>query len=296
MDEYPTQLSLGEILRAAVRLRWMLLPLVALGFALGLYLAFSIRPVYRATVVTIPVQEHGIGGALAGLSGRFGGLAALAGVNLPNTGTDRAEAIAMLNAREFTWQFIVERKLVPVLFASEWNATTGKWDVDDPEDIPTQADAIDKFGLIRTVEFEPRTGLVNVSIDWTDPKLAADWANDLVRHLNRRMRTRAIVESQESIKFLAQQAAQTQVIQTQQAISSLTEEQLTKAMLANVRTDFAVRVIDPASAPDRDDFIKPRRLLLSAAGLFLGLMMASGVLVLVFAWRYLRRELPARPA
>lgn len=293
MDTPEKLLTLGEVLRTAIRLRWFLLPLVLLGLGLGLYLAFSIKPIYRATVVTIPVEDGGIGGALSGLRGRFGGLAALAGVNLPSVGTDRSEAIAMLNANEFTWGFIAEHNLVPVLFANKWNATTKNWDVDDPSDIPTRADAIKAFGRMRTVEYEARTGLVNVSIDWTDPKLAADWANDLVRQLNRRMRERAIAESQESIRYLAQQAAQTQIIQTQQAISSLTEEQLTRAMLANVRSDFAVRVVDPAAPPDPDDFVKPRRLLLSAAGFVLGLCMASGVLVLIFGWRYLRREIPA---
>jgi uncharacterized protein involved in exopolysaccharide biosynthesis len=290
MSTGSADITLAAIIRTVHRLRWLFLALVALGASLGIYLAVTIPPLYRATTVVSSVSDDALGGSLGNLRGRLGGLAALAGVAMPSVGGERVEAIALLSANEFTWDFIRERDLMPVLFPSEWNPKTRTWDL-PREEIPTQADAVQKFARYRTVDLDPRTGLVSLSIDWTDPKLAAEWANDLVNRLNRQMRERTIREAQQSLKFLSDQSDQTQVVQVRQAIDGLIEEQMNRVMLASARPDFAVRVIDPATAPDFDDVTKPRRFLLIAAGFFLGGLMVCGVLTLIFGWRYLRHVL-----
>jgi len=79
-----------------------------------------------------------------------------------------------------------------------WDET---WDVGDPDDVPRLSDAFEKFDDIRTIK-EEDSGLITLSIEWTDPVLAAEWANDLVWRLNERLRSDAITEADETIKFL----------------------------------------------------------------------------------------------
>ena len=62
--------------------------------------------------------------------------------------------------------------------------TTGQtWQVQSGE-APTMEDAYRLFDSIRNVDEDIQTGLVTVTVDWSDPKLAAEWANGLVQDVN----------------------------------------------------------------------------------------------------------------
>ena len=81
-----------------------------------------------------PVTQNssGIGGALRS---QFGGLAALAGVDLGSGGGRKDESIATLSSLGFARDFIVAENLLPVLFADKWDAAANRWR--DPSQVPT---------------------------------------------------------------------------------------------------------------------------------------------------------------
>ena len=66
----------------------------------------------------------------------------------------------------------------------------------------------------------------------------------------------------------------TSVVGTRNAIYSLMETQIQNIMLANVRKEFAFKVIDPAVVLDDDDFFRPDRLVLAILGLAAGLTLS----------------------
>ena len=105
---------------------------------------------------------------------------------------------------------------------------------------------------------------------WSDPELAAKWANDMVASANARLREKAIEESQRSIEYLKREGEKTNVVAVQEAIGKLTEEQVKSVMLANVRDEYAFKVIDPAVMPEYRDIVRPRRALMLALGLVMG--------------------------
>jgi uncharacterized protein involved in exopolysaccharide biosynthesis len=268
-----------EELLAAIARRWWLVMLVTLALvALGAALAFLPKKQYQATVVLAPVSEAPGGGALGGLLGQFGGLASLAGVSIGASSVDK-EAIATLNSRSFALRFIEERGLLSVLFASRWDAAQEAWKPSSWRDAPRPSDAFEKFDRkIRSVSQDRRSGLVTLGVRWTDPALAAEWANDLVARVNDELRTKAIAESQRNIEYLQVQLNQAEVAAVRESISRVIENEVRRSMLANVRRDYAFRVIDPAVTLDEDEFVAPNRPLLLggsfAAGLLLGLVLA----------------------
>jgi capsular polysaccharide biosynthesis protein len=283
--------TLGELASAVLR-RWWLIALVTLAcVAGGAVLAFVPKKQYQAAVVMSAVSEAPGGGAgLGGLIGQFGGLASLAGISLSGSGLDK-EAIATLRSRTFTMRFIEERNLLPVLFASRWDPERQSWKPRWFGDDPNLADAFQKFDRkIRDVSQDRRSGLVSLTIRWSDPALAAEWANELVERVNVEMRTRAVAESRRNIEYLEKQAAVAQVAAVRDSISRVIENEVRRSMLAAVRNDYAFRVIDPAVALDEDEFVSPNRKLLLAAsfgaGVALGLLLA---LVLHFRTRAARR-------
>jgi len=229
---------------------------------------------FRAEVLLAPAHER----STPSLGGQLGGLAALAGVSVG--GADSAEAVATLKSRELAREFIEEHDLLTVFFADDWDAKEERWIGNDPRKWPDVRDAIKYFreDMLKVGE-DLQTGLVTLAIEWKDADLAADWANDLVRRVNTRLRERALREAEANVAYLQEELSRTTLVPLQQTIGGLLESELQKLMLARGNEEFAFRVIDAASAPK--ERVRPKRALISVVGTVLGGMLAVfGVLLL----------------
>jgi uncharacterized protein involved in exopolysaccharide biosynthesis len=224
-------------------------------------------PVFRASTIAVPAEVDSGGlGSLGSALSQFGGLAALAGLELGSGGSTIEETLAVLRSREFTEGFIREEGLLPILF-EETRFGRG--------DEPTLAKAYRFFDRdIRAVARDARSGLVTVQIEWRDPILAADWANKLVGRLNAEMRARAIAKTNAAVGFLEKELLATTIVDTRTAIGRLMEAQINQRMLANVTEEYALRVVDKAMPPDDDDPIRPRRLFLAVVSGAVGFLVA----------------------
>ncbi|NJD31288.1 MAG: hypothetical protein FIB04_05315 [Gammaproteobacteria bacterium] len=271
-------ITLEAVFAAAWRMRWMVIGCLVLATGLAATAAFIMTPKYRADVVMIPVKADDTRSALSSVVGQLGGLASLAGVALGGGG-NKDEYIAYLRSHDFTARFIEDEKLLPVLFYRKWDAKNGRWNVENPEDVPTIADGVELFDKgIRSVQEDRRTGLVTMSILWRDRELAARWANLMVERVNRDLRARAIAESEASIEYLNSEVAKTGVVELRQSLYRLVENQVKTIMFAKVRSQYAFKVIDPAYVPDADKYVRPKRLAMILIGALAGLV---GGLVLV---------------
>jgi uncharacterized protein involved in exopolysaccharide biosynthesis len=281
----PMLLSFDDLLAVAWRKRLLVLACVVLCAALATAAAFMMTPKYRAQVVMVPVKGDNVSGALSGALGQLGGLASLAGVSLPGGG-NKDENLSFLTSRDFLARFIQEENLLPVLFDKRWDGSRGKWDVDDPEDIPTISDGVRFLDEhVRSVQEERRTGIITLSILWKDRELAARWANLMVERANRDLRQRAIRDADASKEYLSRELGKTDVVELRQSIYRLIESQIKTIMLASVRPEYAFKVIDPAVAPDPTDRVRPKRL----AMIVLGALAGGTVALIVIGWQ-LRRE------
>ena len=285
--ETPTtrdQITLDAVFAAAWRRRWLMLACVVLATGLATAAAFVMKPKYLVEVVMIPVKADDARSALSSVVGQLGGLASLAGAALSGGG-NKDENIEYLRSHDFTARFIEEEKLLPVLFAKKWDAQNGRWNVDDPEDVPTISDGVRLLDRIRTVQEERRTGLVRLSLKWRDREMAARWANLMVERVNRDLRARAIAEAQASIDYLNSELAKTGVVELRESLYRLYENQVKTIMFAKVRSQYAFKVIDPAYVPDADRYVQPKRLPMILIGALGGLL--GGFVLVAFL---LRRE------
>ena len=193
--------------------------------------------------------------------------------------------MAVLQSRQFTEQFLADRNLLPVLFARKWDAAAKTWR-GDKQSWPTLADGYRYFhNEIRSVSRNKETTLVSLTVEWKDPRSAADWANDLVDRLNAEMRRRAIARTSSSLSYLESELTGTQTIETRQAISRLVEAQINQRMLANVTRDYAFRFVDRALPADLDDEVWPPKVLFVVLGALGGLAISVGWLLLSRALR-----------
>jgi uncharacterized protein involved in exopolysaccharide biosynthesis len=258
--------------------------LVTLAFTA---VAFVMTPKYRAAAVLVPSGTDR-SGSLNQALGSLGGLAAIAGINLTGDRTNTAEALAVMRSREFTEGLIADLNLMPVLYASKWDASQSRWKV-PAESQPTPAQAFKYFDKIRTASEDKKSGLVKVEIEWKNREQAAAWVNELVKRLNAVMRARAIQRTDAYIGFLENELQRTTAIETRAAISRLMESRINERMLASVTEEYAFRVVDRALVPDRKDKVRPKKLLMIASGTVVGLLTGS-ILVLLLNAIQARRQ------
>jgi uncharacterized protein involved in exopolysaccharide biosynthesis len=223
---------------------------------------------YEAIAVISPVTDQE-SGEKSSLSSQIGGIAALAGIGT-GTGGKRFESIATLQSEELTERYIRDNNLLPVLYAKKWDSKLQTWkpSISKP---PTYWLANRYFkNSIRRVTEDPKTGLYNISITWKDPKLAAKWANDIIRLTNEYLRNKAIAESERRIAYLTDQAARASSIEVKASIYRLLESEIKSQTLARGNEEYALKVIDPAFVPETPS--SPNPLLWIGLGLFSGLL------------------------
>lgn len=273
------QIDLLRLWRTLWQGKWLIAGIT--GFIVALCLAYALFATewYRADVLLTPAEAkstQGLADQLSGL-GSLSGLASLAGITIG--GADTAEPLAVLTSRDFTRAFIVEQDLLPVLFVDDWDAKTGRWKATDPQDQPDIYDAVKYFDEdIRRVKEDKKTKLVTVTIEWTEPQVAAEWANLLVKRLNDRMRQRSLQEAESNVSYLKRELADANIVTLQQSVGRLLESELQKAMLARVNEEFAFRIIDRAEAPKWRS--RPKRALIMGFGVIAGVLLSS-LIVLV---------------
>lgn len=238
---------------------------------------------YRAEVLLAPADQK----TSQSISGQLGGLVALAGLDI--TGAGSAEAVATLNSRELARGFIEEFNLLQIIFADEWDDTRNRWRSEDATTWPTVHDAVKFFheDMLR-VSQDHETGLVAFSIDWIQPDVAAQWANELVDRLNQKLRERALREAETNARYLQSELAQSTIVTLQQSIGRLLENELQRLMLARGNEEFAFRVIDPAVAPI--DPIRPKRALIVVLGTFFGILFGVGYSLSTHLVRSIRND------
>ena len=239
---------------------------------------------YEAIAVLSPVTSSSGGGgmgAMGALGGAVGGLASLAGLSI-GSDAKKAEFVAVLQSEALTEKYISENNLLPILYYKQWDAAAGAWKIKDPKKQPTLWKANRFFKSVRTVTTDSKSGLVTLTIKWTDPKLAANWANGLVRLTNDYLRDQAVREAERNIAYLNDQASKTDTVGVKTAIYTILQTEINKAMLARGNDEYALKVVDPAFAPERPSSFGP--IAWAAIGLFMGFFLASAVIVGRRAW------------
>lgn len=265
----PAHIDLVELLLVLWQRKWFIVGTTVLFAIAGILYALFATPTYRAEVVLAPTQRNATPSIPAG----FSSLAGLAGINLGSS-NNTVQAVATLRSRAFVEEFIRDNTLLPVLFADRWSKEDNAWNSDHSEDPPDIQDGVKYFiDNVRTVEEDAEAGTVTFAIEWSDPNLAAEWAEELVIRINERLRTRDLADSQARLEYLHRQLKSADLVELRQAISRLIQNQIETIMLAQAESEYAFKVIDPARVPN--ERVSPRRVLIVILATFVGGLLGS---------------------
>lgn len=271
-------LSLQDFWRILWWGKWLIISVTAASALTSVLYALAQMEWYRAEVVLAPADDR----SAMPMNIQLSGLAALAGVNVG--GGNVPEALAVLRSRQFARSFIQDRDLLAIFFQDQWDPVAGKWREEDLALRPDMRDAVEYFHKqILRVNEDRRTSFVTLGIEWTDSRMAAEWANELVFRLNKILRHRALEQAESNIVYLQKELEQTNVVALQQSVGRLLESELQKLMLARGNEQFAFRIIDPADVPKRR--VRPNRTLIALVGTLLGGVVSLLLVIALYAWR-----------
>ncbi len=286
LENSDSEIDLREIFELVWAEKRIILSVTSIAAILSVVIALSLTEIFRAEITLAPADTSQNSNSL----GQFGGAAALLGVNIGGTVDILSTSLATLKSRQFIGRFIQEENLLVPLFASKWQKNIQESVIDetvfDPlknewlseGGAPTELQAFRKFSGMLTVTGPDRiTGLVTVSLEWTNPIEVAEWTNRLIRALNQELKERDVREASKAINYLQSQLQQTQLVEMQRVFYQLIESQTRTIMLADVREEYALRVIDPAVVPDTRH--EPNRKLIAIIGTLIG-----GVASLIFVF------------
>ncbi len=211
-------------------------------------------------MVVTPVRQNSSGGTGSALISQIGGLA---GLNLNGGSAEAQTAEAVLESRHLVEEFIRRNELLP-----QFNR--------NPTKPPTLWSAVREFReTVLTIRNDTRKGVTIIAIEWKDPVTAARWANQFVALGNEIIRVRALDESNRNIAYMNKQLEQTNVLELRHVMYNIIENETKTLMLANGRLEYAFQVVDPAVPAETR--VRPKRTMLVAIGLAIGLVLGFGV-------------------
>ncbi|WP_223813307.1 Wzz/FepE/Etk N-terminal domain-containing protein [Colwellia hornerae] len=290
------EIDLGQLWRAIWAGKIVIMVISFIFAVASVTYALSKPDIYKASVLLSPTASEG-GGGLAGLSGQFGGLASLAGINLGGSGGDKTTlALEIIKSRSFIETFISKHNLlVPLMAAKKWNISNdeliydkdlydidkNKWlrEVKAPKKVePSPWESFKAFSKLLSVSQDKATSMVTIELSFFSPNVAKQWLIWLVEDLNNFVREQDQQNSQNSIDYLTKQLEKTQVTNMETVFYQLIEEQTKNMMLTQVNKEYVLKTIDPAQVPDRKD--QPKRALIVVLGTILGGIL-SVIIVLI---------------
>ncbi|KZN68463.1 Wzz/FepE/Etk N-terminal domain-containing protein [Pseudoalteromonas luteoviolacea] len=288
------EIDLSALARSIWQNKLIWITTTVIAGILGVFYALSLPNIYKSEAILAPANESQ--GNVGGIGGQFGGLASLAGINLDGNSIDKKTiALEVLKSRAFLMEFIERNDLkIQLMAVNGWDRATDTFSY-DPEVFDT---AESKW--VREVEapFQPEpslleaqqhflennlyiseseeAGFILIGVKHYSPILAKEIVDKLISSINMKMRENDIYESEASIKYLNNVLEDTNVFDLKSMFYKLIEEQYQTKMIANVRVDYVLRVIDPAVV--EEEKASPRRggivVMFMTVGLLLGLALS----------------------
>jgi len=193
---------------------------------------------------------------------------------------ERDRLMARMRSFKFTKQFVQDNNLVSYIFYKHWDAIGKKWMNNFNPDI---RDAVKIFNEnMRALNYDEKTGLLQVIFKTRDPLLSADLANKFIVSFNAYIKEIESHELKNRRAYLENRLTQIENTELHRSIYRMLETQLTAESLLYARLEYPLEVIQPAMAPIYKIYPSRKKwAALSFVGfLMLGIMITIGSILL----------------
>jgi len=294
-EEY--EITLLDYWRVLRKRRKLIIQVVIAAVLATVVISLLMTNIYQAKAVITPITSKDGRTGDATLSAMAFQLFELPGIRLPG-GSSATEIVNLLKSNILREKVIERYQLLPVLFYKKWDTEKKDWkqgplvymkrivhaitsatqrgiSEKDP-DVPDVWDGLRKLDDIVEINHNKKEDTITITVDYRDPEMAAKmveyFLTALTDHMSSETRRVATINKQ----YLEDQLGKTADPLIRQKIYNLIAQQLETSMMAEVKENFAFKVIDPPKVPDKK--IKPKRILMAllsfVAFIFIGVFLA----------------------
>jgi len=290
------EIDLVDLWRVIWQRRKLIVSLCVIVVVATAVISLFMKNIYQTKAVIVPVtgKESGTSGTLAMLASQFGGLP---GMVTPGAAS-AAEIVALLKSNILREEMVKRYNLLPVLFEEKWDPVRKTWKkggmslnpltylsraINPPPKgaakepgVPDMWDALRLLDKIIQINNNVKDNTITITVDFPDPEMAKQITEYLLSTLTDHMSNEAKRVALTNRKYLEEQLTTTSDPLIKQNIYNLIAQQIQSAMMAEVKENFAFKVIDPPKAPDKKS--KPKRSVMVTVAfvtsLFLGIFLA----------------------
>lgn len=314
------EINLLDYWRVIWKRRKLIGYIVAVTVVLTVVVSLFMTNIYQAKAVITPVTAKGGGGGAGGLSALALQFGALPGIAMPAS-SSASEIINLLKSNVLREKVIAQHSLMPVLFYKQWDPRKKDWKTrgegmftlnplswlsalsgaispgpsagarKKEPGVPDTWDALRLLDDIVKINHNVKESSITISADFHDPDMAAKIVEYFLTTLTDYMSSEAKRVATTNRLYLEQQLGTTSDPFIKQKTYNLIAEQIETAMMAEVKENFAFKVIDPPLAPDKKT--KPKRAQMAVLSFVVALFI--GVFVAFFL-EYLEKIKTNRPA
>jgi uncharacterized protein involved in exopolysaccharide biosynthesis len=295
-DQQPDEeINLLYYWRVIWKRRWMISGIMVVAVFAAIIISLFMTNIYQAKAVIMPVMARDNGAGAAGMAALAQQFGALPGIAMSGS-TSASEILSLLKSNILREKIIRQYNLLPILFYKQWDHQQRTWKRDqvklDPlhylsllsknfvptpaqgrqkkdPDIPDTWDALRLLTEIVNISQDVKQNTITISVDFPDPDVAARIVEYFLVTLTNYMSSEAKRVAATNRKYLEEQLGNTTDPFIKQKTYNMIAQQIETGMMAEVKENFAFKVIDPPLAPDKT--IKPKRIQMVILALFTAL-------------------------
>tara|TARA_A100001015_G_scaffold321670_1_gene453899 strand:+ start:3834 stop:4727 length:894 start_codon:yes stop_codon:yes gene_type:complete len=286
-------LDFFEIIKSKILL---IISVSTLATILSFGVSFLINETYSSSILVKNNNEGG-NNPLSSISSQLGALTPLAGIDFGNTqGKLTLEQIeAQIISRDFVnhlstfedfdknllaARFYDKKNKMIIYDEKKINLTTNQWT--SKKNTPTTAKRLKQFKKNIRVSLDAENSFIKIDYRHLSPYVAKETLDLIFRELNLINRKKALEESNKTLEYLSNQLQNYSLKNVIQSINSLTEIELNKLVIANVKDDYTLAIIDSSYLPEKKSH--PKRSLIMMVVFLLSFFLLTGYFFLLKAF------------
>lgn len=267
MKGHVGELSILDIIRILWKRKIIILICMVVFVGVTVIVASTMKPVYEAKAIIAPVgQQQAFSPVVSTITTQMG--------LSPGQTTNVAEIINLLQSNILREKVITKYKLTPVLFGDEVIRLK-------TEDEKMWA-SLRFLQKALKINFRQKDNIIEITMQIDRPYEAAKIIEYTLAELNDHMSNEAKRVAKTNKKYLESILSDTFDPFIKNKIYNLIAQQIEASMMAEVKENFAFKIIDPPKIPDRR--IKPNKSVMVGISFILSLML--GVFI-AFVWEHI---------
>ena len=265
-----SEISLSGILSIIWKEKLLVLFLTSIFSICSIIYALSLPNIYMSSSILSINDSQNNSSGLSRISGQYGDLASIAGIDLPSGGSnDKASlAIEIVLSRELVKNLLTKDNILPVLMATKsydsvnkkikydneiYDDKRGIWvrkPIEGYQVIPSYLEAHKEYLKIVDIVKDKKTNFITIRVRHQSPYFSEYLLSSIINELNEKVRLADLEEASSSLSYLKSLQEETNIQGIKTSISSLIEGKIQSQMLASINQDYMLRPIDPPYIPE----------------------------------------------